>query len=101
MRDEHIHKTFSIIRNLPPEVGYESIRQLVLSQPPAIYLHHNHVWFNLKNIIIMTTSASIIGALLLFTHSSDVKNTSPAKEQKKEIIKKEIAVPQLEKPSMQ
>jgi|GEM_PF-4261892 len=100
MQDDQINKTFGIIRNLPPQVGYESIRQLVLSQPPAIYLHHNHIWFNLKNIIIMTTSASIITALLLFNYSSDTKITAPVKQQKKEIIKKEIVMPQQEKLSM-
>ena len=100
MQDEQINKTFNAIRSLPPQVSYESIHALVLGQPPAIYLHPNHIWFNLKNIIIMTTSVSIISALLLFNYSSDVKTLQPVKEQKKEIAKQEIVLPQ-EKPVQQ
>ena len=96
MQDEHINKTFSAIRHLPPQIGYESIQQLVLSQPPAIYIHHNHLWFNLKNIIIMTTSVSVISLLLVLNHISHVQPSEPVKEQQKEIVKKEIVIPQQE-----
>lgn len=93
MQDDSIQNTFNTIKKLPLQVDYSKIERFVLSQPLTVFIHTNYSWLNFKNIIIMTTSASFIGILVMLNQGDPVQTAQSLKEQEKEIVKKEIVQP--------
>lgn len=89
MQEDSVQNTFNAIKNLPVEIDYSVVEQFVLSQPLTVFINNNS-WLNFKNILIMTTSASLIGILLMLNQSDPLIPATASKEQKKEIINKEI-----------
>ena len=101
MKEIVIDNVFKAIRQLPLDVEFARVEQMVLQQPLATPPHHHFLrWLSSKNFLLALVAGSVITAGTLIFHSSgETYQTTPAAPVKTEMVQASDPVTQKPKTS--